>query len=112
MAGILAKKIVSGLSRPVFLTSTPADTNRLFILEQHSGKILIFSKSAQSLLPTPFLKISGLSTANEQGLLGMAFHPKFATNHLFFVYFTDTTGKTIVQRFRVSNNLNVSQPTP
>jgi glucose/arabinose dehydrogenase len=112
VAEIVAKTIVTGLTRPIFLTSPPGDLDRLFIAEQHTGKIRIFSKSAQSLLPGTFLQIAGLSTTSEQGLLGLAFHPQFSSNGLFFVYFTDTTGKTVVQRFQVSSDPNMSQPSP
>ena len=112
MPGIGAEKLITGLARPIFLTSPPGDPDRLFIAEQHTGKIRIFSKSAQTLLAGTFLQITGLSTTSEQGLLGLAFHPKFSSNGLFFVYFTDTTGKTVVQRFQVSSNPNVSQPSP
>jgi len=87
MPGIIARPVVSGLSRPVFATAPPADQRRLFILEQHTGKILIFRFSTNTLAPQPFLKVGPLSQGNEQGLLGLAFAPDFNTSGLFYVNF-------------------------
>lgn len=117
------ERVVSGLSRPVALTSPPNDVARLFVAEQHSGRIRIIDLASRAVLPTPFLTISGISTGNEQGLLGLAFHPDFATNGFFYVYLTDPA--TRVLRYQVSSSdpnqanpaseldvLSVSQPQP
>ena len=51
----------------------------------------------------PFLDINGLvSTGGEQGLLGLAFHPQYATNRYFFVYYTDTTGASTIVRYETT----------
>src|SRR5262245_23832045 len=64
---------------PVLVTSPPGDP-RLFVVEQHSGLIRVIEDDA--VLATPFLQITGLAGSatpgNEQGLLGLAFHPDFA----------------------------------
>jgi len=106
-------RIVTGLARPIFLTHAPGDTDRLFILEQHQGQIRIFKKSTQSLLPTPFLAIAGVNTNNEEGLLGLAFHPDYQTNGYFYVYFTDSVpGRhSFIRRYQVSANPDLATPT-
>src|SRR5690606_33674738 len=50
----------------------------------------------------PFLTIGGLATGNEQGLLGLAFDPAYATNGRFYVNYTDAAGTTRVVRYEVS----------
>ena len=105
------KLVVSGSSIPVFVTAPPKDSKRLFVVEK-GGRIRIFDLIAGSLLPTPFLALTDLSSGDEQGLLGLAFHPKFETNGLFYVNFTDGSGATNVREYRVSaGNPNVANPT-
>jgi Glucose/sorbosone dehydrogenases len=96
----------SGLSKPVFVTSAHDGTGRLFIVEQ-TGRIRIYKSGA--ILATLFLSIgSQVSKGGEQGLLGLAFHPKFSTNHKLYVDFTDLNGNTVIREYRVSStNPNV-----
>ena len=111
--------VVTGLSRPLYLTSPPGD-DRLFIVEQ-TGRIRVFRGG--SLLGEPFLDLVGkVSNGNEQGLLSMAFHPDYASNGIFFVSYTDEGGDTRIERYAVSSDpdraeiasakliLEVSQP--
>ena len=96
--------VASGLVNPTFVGSAPGDVDRLFILEQ-VGKIKVLKDGA--LLATPFLDITSLvrSVGNEEGLLGLAFHPDYATNGWFFVFYTKLTGShNIVARYTVSAN--------
>jgi glucose/arabinose dehydrogenase len=100
-----AERVVSGLSSPVHLTSPPGD-DRLFIVEQ-GGRIRVFEDG--QLRSSPFLDIaSRVRSGGEQGLLSMAFHPDYATNGFFFVYYTDNGGDTRVERYRVSADPNVA----
>jgi glucose/arabinose dehydrogenase len=93
--------VASGLNKPVYLTSPPSDTSRLFIVEQHSGRVKIIKSGL--LLPRPFLDISErISTAFERGLLSLAFHPDFDSNRFFYLNYTDTNGRLIISRFMVS----------
>ena len=86
--------------QPVYVTAAPGDATRLFVVEK-TGRIVIVKDGA--LLPKPFLDISGKVTrGGEQGLLSMAFHPRYATNGRFFVDYTDLGGDTRVVRYRVS----------
>ncbi len=97
-----------GLDRPVFATAPPGDTERVFVVEQ-TGRIRIVR--AESLLTAPFLDVSALvSCCGERGLLGLAFHPQYATNGRFYVNYTDTAGDTRVVRYQVSAEADVADP--
>ncbi len=106
------KLLASGLARPVFVAAPPGDTKRLFIIEQRGQiRILDLTASPPALNPEPFLKLTGLASGNEQGLLGLAFHPDFSGNGLLYVNFTDATGMTVIRRFSVSaTNRNKADP--
>ena len=99
---ITLRPIVSGLDRPVFITSARDGTGRTFIVEQ-GGRILVRKKGA--VLPTPLLDITNLVTkGGEQGLLGLAFHPSFETNRKFYVNYTNRSGDTIIREYRTSTS--------
>src|SRR5262249_40927117 len=88
----------SGLPKPVLVTYAPDASGRLFIVEQ-TGRIRIYQGG--KLLATPFLSItSQVSKDYEQGLLGLAFHPSFKTNHKLYVNFTDVNGDTVVREYK------------
>ncbi|HKO56001.1 MAG TPA: PQQ-dependent sugar dehydrogenase [Thermoanaerobaculia bacterium] len=90
--------VVSGLDMPVGIFS--AGDARLFIVLQR-GRIVIWDGT--QLLPTPFLNLQPLgivSCCGERGLLGLAFHPKFSENGLFFVCYTDARGDITTVRYR------------
>lgn len=94
--------IANNLSRPLFLTFSPDETGRLFILEQ-GGIVRIWQNGR--LLETPFLDISDLvSCCGERGLLGLAFHPDFRKNSLFFINYTNRNGDTVIARYRANGN--------
>lgn len=104
------KTVATGLDFPLYLTTAPGDNNRLFIVEK-GGLIRIIKNGA--LLETLFLDIRNLvSTGGEQGLLGLAFDPGYATNGRFYVSYTDTSGDSRIVRYRVSGNPDVAQTTP
>ncbi|KKK75600.1 hypothetical protein LCGC14_2872090, partial [marine sediment metagenome] len=102
------ERIASGLSRPVFVTAPPGDTSRLFIVEQWTGMIKILNLSSGTINATPFLDIDGLSGASEQGLLGLAFDPDYATNNRFYVNLTASSEDTYVRRYEVSANPDIA----
>ena len=92
--------VATGLSSPVGVTHAGDGSGRLFIVSQQ-GRILIHDGGG--VLVTPFLDISGLvSCCGERGLLGLAFHPNYAANGLFFVNYTNAVGTTVVARYQVS----------
>jgi glucose/arabinose dehydrogenase len=103
--------IQAGLTEPLFVTSPPGDTHRLFVVE-HGGAIKIIENGA--LLPTPFLDltpiVSGGSGSDERGLLGLAFHPAYRTNGKFYVDYTDLNSKEVLREYLVSANRDVADP--
>lgn len=106
---IKTERIASGFSNPLYLTSPPGDFNRLFIVEQNSAQIKIIKNG--SVLPTPFLDLNPkASDGGEGGLLGLAFHPDYSNNGLFYVNYTDNSGNTVLARYRVSGNPDIADP--
>ncbi len=110
---VKTKRIATGLNYPTFVTHAPGDTSRLFVLEKR-GVIKIIDLATNTVLATPFLNIDsivvgGSSVSDEQGLLGLAFHPDYANNGCFFVYYTaNGTGANTVARYKVSADPNVA----
>ena len=82
--------------------TSPTGDSRLFVVEK-VGTIAVFEADVEK--AEKFLNISFLvSTGPEQGLLGMAFHPDYAINGLFYVYYTDVSGDAVVAEYTVSGN--------
>jgi hypothetical protein len=104
----LATELVAeGFTQPVHLTAPPQDIGRLFIVEQ-AGTIRIVKGG--TLLPKPFLDIRDrVRAGGERGLLSLAFHPDYASNRRFFVYYTDAPGDLIIAAFTTSEtNLDLA----
>ena len=99
--------VTDGLTRPVFLTH--ADDSRLFVVQQ-PGQIIIVDDA--DVLATPFLDIADRvnDQGNEQGLLGLAFHPDYGSNGRFFINYTHADGSTVVSEFRVTDDPYVADP--
>lgn len=102
--------VVSGLSQPVFVTNAGDGSGRLFVLER-VGRVRVITNTG-SLLPTSFLDITSIvgSSGSEEGLLGLAFHPNYESNGLFFVAYTDTSGNLVLAKYSVSSDPNVANP--
>jgi glucose/arabinose dehydrogenase len=99
--------ITSGLSAPVFLTA-PLNDGRMFVVEQ-AGTIRVIRNGV--LQTTPFLDISAkVLSGGERGLLSVAFHPQYAANGYFYVYFNGLSGDITVERFTVTSNAEVADP--
>jgi glucose/arabinose dehydrogenase len=101
--------IASGFSQPLLVTHAGDGSGRLFVVEQH-GMIWVIENGMQ--LAEPFLDIRFEvgSGGNEQGLLGLAFDPNFASNGYFYVNYTGLGGNTVIARFQVSDNPNIANP--
>lgn len=115
-AGSIAfEPVVTGLVRPLFVTHAGDGSGRLFLVEQ-GGKIWVIEDGQKR--DKPFLDVSRLisqeavspSGYTERGLLGLAFHPDYAENGLFFIDYTDVNGNTVVARYQVSDDPNVADP--
>jgi glucose/arabinose dehydrogenase len=107
---IQLRLVAGGLSFPTYVTHPRDRSNRLFILEQ-PGRIKVLRPGATT--PSVFLDIRPKVLAGgERGLLGLAFHPRFAQNRRFFVNYTRRPdGATIIAQYRASaTNPNVADP--
>jgi glucose/arabinose dehydrogenase len=113
--------VAEGFTSPLLLIESPDNSGRLFIIEQ-LGQIYIV-KNGQK-VAQPFLDISSklvqLQTdGDERGLLGLAFHPEYATNGRFFVFYSGPLRSggpsgfnhtNYVSEFKVSGNADVADP--
>jgi glucose/arabinose dehydrogenase len=108
---ILASRVATGLSDPLFATAPAGYGQRLFVVEQ-GGLIKVLDLSTRQVLPLPFLDVSReISTAGEQGLLGLAFDPEFATNGFFYVNLINLAGDTEIRRYQaVPSESNTAEP--
>jgi len=92
---LVLQQIASDLFQPV--TITHAGDTRLFIVEQN-GRIAIHDGTR--LLTNRFLDIDPLVlSGGERGLLGLAFHPRYASTGWFYVNYTDNNGDTVIARY-------------
>lgn len=103
------QRIAEGLNRPVGIACPKDGSGRLFILEQFTGAVKILDLNTNTILPKPFLTITGLAGGNEQGLLGITFHPDYANNGYFYVNVTVpgglwNNGLTQIRRYQVSED--------
>jgi glucose/arabinose dehydrogenase len=107
LTGLAYEKVADGLAFPVFVDA-PAGDGRLFIATK-DGQIHIIKDG--STLVEPFLDISEpTNNDGEQGFLGLAFHPDYATNGLFYVHYSDRHGDTKIFEYRVSSNPDLADP--
>ena len=106
-------RVASGLSMPLFVTSPPGDTSRVFIVEQRGsdnrGRIKILENGV--LLASPFLTTAVLPTDGEQGLLCLAFAPDYATSGRFYITYTRPgDGWVVLERHNVSSDPDSANP--
>lgn len=90
--------VVSGLDQPLYATNAHDNSGRLFVV-QRTGLVRVVVNGA--LQSAAFLDLTGKVSccAGERGLLGLAFHPSFASNRRLFAYYTDPTGDIIVAEY-------------
>ena len=97
---IAIQSFATGFSGAVEITH--AGDSRLFVVQQ--GGLIRILNSNGTINSTPFLNLSSLvSSGGERGLLGLAFHPNYATNGYFFVNYTNSTGNTVIARYSVNS---------
>ena len=93
--------VAGGLAGSIGIAN--AGDARLFVIEQ-SGRIVILNGST---VAGSFLDISAkISCCGERGLLGLAFHPHYASDGRFYVRYTNTAGNVVISEFHVSSNPN------
>jgi len=95
--------VTSTLRRPVFVTNAPYDATRQFIVEKQ-GFIRILKNGVLQPTTAPFLDVDsivggGTSTGDETGLLGLAFHPNYAFNGRFYIYYRTNASSTAIAEF-------------
>jgi glucose/arabinose dehydrogenase len=100
-AQIRADVYISGLSSPLAFIQDPSNASVQYIVQQ-GGRIRVVVNGV--LQSTDFLTLtsSEIVSGGEQGLLGLAFPPDYATSGRFYVNFTNTSGHTVVARFKRS----------
>ncbi len=90
---LAAVLVCDGIALPTWVGTPPGNAHELYVLEQRSGKVRCFDLATNVWRAEPLLTVSPLASgANEQGLLGMAFHPHFATNGFIYLYYTAPGG--------------------
>ena len=100
-------EVADGLTNPTVITNAGDGTNRLFIAEQ-SGVIKLIKNTATMVVePVPFLDIRNIvdDSANEEGLLGLVFHPNFENNGYFYVNYIKNDSprdSTRISRFSIN----------
>jgi glucose/arabinose dehydrogenase len=111
-------RLQTGLIRPLFVTAPPGDKDRLFIVEQrgsggvaNQAAIRILNLATNTINVAPFLTVSPVTTGSEQGLLGLAFAPDYATTGRFYISYTNTAAQNVVARGTVSANPDIANPT-
>lgn len=101
------EQIASGFAAPVYVTSPPGDS-RLFVVEQN-GRVRVILNG--QVLSTAFIDVvDKIAFGGETGLLSVAFHPQFATNGFAYVFYTSNNSQIRVERYTVSSNPNVANP--
>ena len=108
-AAIKLEELATDLRSPVFVTHAGDKSGRMFVVEK-TGTIAILRDGKRT--AAPFLDVSNLitSSGSEQGLLGLAFHPDYAKNGRFFIYYTASNGDNTLARYQVSGDPDVADP--
>jgi len=94
------------IQRPIWLCEAPDGSHRKFVVEQR-GRILILPEDQNVTNATVFLDISDRKSyaSNEEGLLGLAFHPRFNSNGKFYIYYSpQNPRRTVVSEFQVAKD--------
>jgi glucose/arabinose dehydrogenase len=90
-------KVIDGLAAPVHAAAPRSEPGRLYVVEQ-AGRIVVVERDR--VVGTLLDIRSQVRSGGEQGLLSVAFHPRYARNHRFYVDYTDLAGDTRVIEYR------------
>src|SRR6185295_4906849 len=97
--------LIDNFVDPVYVTAPPVDSQRLFVVEQAGRVRVLANDTVRATGPKTFLDLRGqISSGGERGLLSLAFHPQYATNGRFYVYFTNPAGDIRIGRYTVSSD--------
>lgn len=109
---LLANRVAVGLNAPTFAASPPGDPDRLFVLEKDTGRVVILDLATGQVLPQAFFDIPASEMINdgERGLLGLAFHPDYATNGRFYLNLTNENGNTEIWELTRSVDPDLADP--
>ena len=107
-ADLTIETVITGVTAPTAMRHAGDGSGRLFIVER-AGVIRVWDGQSSTPLATPFLDISSdVQTGGEEGMLGLAFHPDYASNGFFYVSYTGIGSISIIERFTVSADPNVA----
>ena len=95
------ESVITGLAAPIQVVHAGDSSNRIFIV-QKGGSVRVYNKDYS--FRRTFLTLTGISTAGEQGLLSIAFHPDYRNNGFVYIYYVNGTGNLELARLRVSSN--------
>jgi glucose/arabinose dehydrogenase len=110
LQGLRLETLTGDVRQPTAITTPPGD-ERLFIVERFG--VILWMDANRELQDAPFLDLTDrvLAGGIEQGLLGLAFHPDYANNGRFYVYYTDQGGRRQVSEFQRSvSDPNIASP--
>ncbi|MEO8200965.1 MAG: PQQ-dependent sugar dehydrogenase [Gemmatimonadota bacterium] len=99
----------SGFDFSVFVTAPPGDTSRLLVVER-GGRILLRKNGVRQ--DSAFLNLTSRTSpaTGEYGVYSIAFHPQFATNRRFFVYYANLSGTATLSEFTANPDLDHASP--
>ena len=106
--GLRLIRYAQGFDKPVAIAHAGDGSGRLVVVEQ-AGRIRIAQNGV--VYPAPFLDISSrVSCCGEQGLLSVAFPPRYMSKQHFYVNYTDRAGDTVIARYRTTPNRDIADP--
>lgn len=91
------EQVATGFSSISEIARDGSNSNKLYVVQQ-GGQIRILQENG-TVNTTPFVTVSPIRTGGEQGLLGLAFHPEYATNGYFYVYYVNNSGDIEIARY-------------
>src|SRR5918992_160882 len=105
--------IASGLAAPTFATSAPGVPDKLFITEKDSSRVVVLDLGTNEVSAQAFFDVPAaeMSSAGEGGLLGLAFHPAYATNGKAYLALTNEAGDSEIWEItRAGSNPALADP--
>lgn len=96
---IRVTRIETGAERLVFATTAPGDDDNLYLIENAAGRILRFNPDTGASSVLLDLPDAILGSAGEEGLLGLAFHPGYASNGRFYIHFVNADGDVEIREY-------------